>query len=147
MRRLTLVLAAVLLAGLVLGQEGSGYVRAENPYQAEFAFAPGRPIELRVEVEGVRLDAVTLSAAEEIRSGQPVRCDFRLTGSSAAAKKASLTAVLLLENAAGKGIGRVQLDPFKVKSGKPFDEKQTTNVGGDALAGAMKVYVFVQVAF
>lgn len=147
MNRVTLVLAAVSVAGLAFAQEGARYTKAENPFQAEYAFGSGRPIELRVDVEGVRLDTVTVSALEEGRPTGPIRCEVQLTGNNVAEKKAALTTILLLENSSGKGIERLQLGRFKVKSGKPFDEKQTLNVGGDALTAAMKVYVFVQVEF
>ena len=56
-------------------------------------------------------------------------------------------AVLLLEDADGKKLERVTLDPFRAKAGKDFQERQKVFVGGDALTGARKVYLFIQVAF
>ncbi len=147
MQRVMFAFAAVLVAGLGFAQEGPPYTPAKNPFQGEYAFGAGRPVELWVDVEGVRLDAVTVSPIQSERPQERVQCDVQLTGNSAAKKKASLTTILLLEDAKGRGIEKIQLVPFKVKAGKPFDEKQRLTVGGDALAGAMKVYVFVQVGF
>jgi hypothetical protein len=147
MNRVTVVFAAVAVAGVALAQEGTRYTPADNPFQGEYAFGPGRPIELYADVGGVRLDTVTLNALQEIRPKESVRCEFQMTGNSVAKKKALLTTVLLLEDSTGRGIERVQLDPFKVKSGKPFDEKQRLDVSGDTLAAAMKVYIFVQIEF
>jgi hypothetical protein len=147
MNRVMLVSAAVLVAGLAVAQEGDRYTPAENPFQGDYPFGPGRPIELRVDVQGVRLDAVTVSAQEEGRPGERVRCEVQVTGNSVAKKKATLITVLLLEDSSGKGIERLQLEPFKVKTERPFDEKQRLDVGAGALASAMKVYVFVQVGF
>jgi len=147
MQRWMLALAAVSVAGLALAQETGRYKPSQNPFQGEFPFGPGRLVELLADVEGVRLDGVTVNPQEEVRPGQQIRCEVQVTGNSVAKKKASLTTVLLLEDAGGKGIQRVQLTPFKVKAGRPFDERQTLPVAGDTLSSAMKVYVFIKIDF
>ncbi len=147
MRRWMLALAAVSVAGVALAQEAGRYKPSENPFQGEFSFTPGRPVELLADVEGVRLDVVTVNPQGEVRPGQQIPCEFQVTGDSVAKKKASLTAVLLLEDASGRGIQRVQLTPFKVKAGKPFDDRQTKPIAADTLSSATKVYVFVKVDF
>ena len=139
------VLTALVIAGLAVAQEG--YAPAENPFQADYAFRLGEPITLRVEVLGVRLDTFTLTAQQEVRAGETVKCQAQLVGSSVAEKKATLTVVLLLEDARGNNLGRVPLELFKAKPGKAFDEKQKVTAEGDALTGATRVYLFVQVAF
>ena len=141
----TCALAALVIAGLAVAQQG--YAPAENPFQADYAFRLGEPITLRVELLGVRLDTFTLTAQPETPAGETVKCQANLVGSSVAEKKATLTTVLLLEDAAGRGLGRVALEPFKAKPGKPFDEKQKVTAGASALAGATRVYLFVQVGF
>lgn len=138
-------LAALVIAAVGVAQVG--YAPAENPFQADFAFRLGEPITLRVEVLGVRLDTFTLTAQQNVRVGETVKCQAQLVGRSVAEKKATLTTVLLLEDARGNNLGRVPLAPFKAKPGKPFDEKQTVTAEGKALAGATRVYLFVQVAF
>lgn len=138
-------LAALVIAGLAVAQEG--YAPAENPFQADYAFRLGEPITVRVEVLGVRLDTFSLTAQQEGRAGETVKCQAQLVGSSVAEKKATLTTVLLLEDANGRGLGRVTLGPFKAKPGKAFDEKQKVTAEGNALAGATRAYLFVQVAF
>jgi len=55
-----------------------------------------------------------------------------VAGSNTTDKKATLTAVLLLEDADGKKLERVTLDPFRAKAGKDFQERQKVFVGGDA---------------
>jgi hypothetical protein len=146
-KRVTLALAATLIVGLAAAQTGSEYAPAENPYQHDYAFTLGQPVELRVEVEGVRLDHLAVTARDEVRAGESVTCEVQVVGSNVAAKKAKLTTVLLLEDRDGRGLERIVLDPFKVKTDRPFDETQKANVGGDALLGATRVYVFVQVEF
>ncbi len=138
-------LATLVIAGLAVAQQG--YAPAENPFQADYSFRLGEPITLRVEVLGVRLDTFTLTAQPGAPAGETVTCQANLVGSSVAEKKATLTPVLLLEDATGQGLERVVLEPFKAKPGKPFDEKQRVSAGVKALAGATRVYLFVQVGF
>jgi hypothetical protein len=138
-------LAALVIAGLAVAQEG--YAPAENPFQADYAFRLGEPITVRVEVLGVRLDTVTLTSQQKGRAGETVKCQAQVVGSSVAEKKATLTVVLLLEDADGRGLGRVTLEPFKAKPGKAFDEKQKVTAEVNALAAATRVYLFVLVAF
>ncbi len=147
MRRPVVTLALALVAGVVSAQESPTYAPGENPFQAEYSFALGQPVEMRVVVDGVRLDDLTLAAAADVRPGEKVTCNVVMAGSSTAQKKATLTTVLLLEDANSKGLGRVTLDPFKAKSGKNFREEQTVTADGDALIGARKVYVFIQIDF
>jgi hypothetical protein len=140
-------LAAVLAVGFASGQEDSGYATAENPFQGDFPLVVGQPLVLRVDVLGVHLDGVTVSALGEARAGQRSRCEVTVAGTNTGDKKPLVTAVLLLEDADDKPLERLTLDPFKVKPGKPFQEKQRLAVAGDALLAARKAYLFIQLAF
>lgn len=145
--RVIFALGSVLTAALSISQTGAGYTAAENPFQKDYAFALGKPVTMRVDVQGVRLDTLTVVALGEVRSGEKVKCEVSVAGSSEAEKKATVTAVLLFENAEDKGIERVTLEQFKVKSTRAFDEKQKLSIEGDTLRAAVKVYVFFQIAF
>ncbi len=147
MRRVMLALAGTLVAALSLAQETPGYTAADNPFQNDYEFALGKPIRLRAIVEGVRLDTLNTVALTEVRPGEKVRCEVELAGTNEADRKATITVILLLEDDAGKGLERIALDPFKLKSARPFNEKQRVSIGGDTLRAAVKIYVFIQVEF
>jgi len=147
MRQLIFALVVALVAGFACAQESPAYAPGENPFQGEYAFAPGQPVVLHVVVEGIQLEQVTLTPLADVRAGEKVKCAAVVAGNSTSDKKATLTTVLLLEDADSKGLGRVTLDPFKIKNGKAFQEDQRMTVAGEALTGARKVYVFVQIAF
>jgi len=147
MKRVIFALVAALVAGSVCAQEAPAYAPGENPFQGDYAITIGQPVVLRVDVLGVRLKDVTVTPIGEVRSGEKVKCDVTITGANTAAKKADLTTVLLLEDGDGKGLERVSLDPFKVKSGKEFRERQRLSIEAATLTGARRVYVFVQASF
>jgi hypothetical protein len=147
MQRLVVALSLVLLVGLCAATPGQAGTPAENPYQAEFDFTLGKPVEMRVDVGGVSLETILITAREEVRPGAPIKCDVQFVGNNASDKKVTLTTVLLLEDAGGKGLnqGRISLEAFKVKGGRTFDEKQVVTIAGDTLSQAVKVYVLVEV--
>jgi len=146
MQRVLAGVAALLLAGAGGAQEAPTYPAGDNPFQAEYAFELGKPLQLHVNVLGINFDTLTVVALQEVKVGTKVKCEVQFTGAGAAEKKATVTSVLLLEDASGRGLERLTLDTFKVKPGKPFDEKQKLSVSAESLSGAAKVYVFVEVA-
>lgn len=145
MRRVVSLIALTVFTVLASAQE-TAYTPSENPFQNEFDFSPGRVIELRADVQGVRLDLISLVALDPVQAGRPIRCEVELTGSNMSSGKVEVSAVLLLEDATSKGLqgGRILVDAFKVKSGKPFAQKQAVEIPGDVLAQASKVYVLIQ---
>jgi hypothetical protein len=147
MHRVAVVLLVVLAAGVAAAQQPGSYTPVENPYQADLAFTSGRQIDLFVEIDGVRVDGIMVLPGGDPRAGEQVECQLQVLGASVAEKRATVNAVVLLEDAGDKPLERVTMDPFRVKAGKPFDERQKRVVNGDALLAASKVYVLVQVSF
>lgn len=147
MHRVMAALLVVLAAGVAAAQQPGSYTPAENPYQADLAFTSGKPIDLFVEIDGVRLDGIVVLPGGDARAGEQVECQIQVLGASVADKRATINTVILLEDAGDKPLERVTLDPFRVKAGKPFDEKQKRTLDGSALLNAAKAYVLVQVSF
>ncbi len=147
MRRVIFALMVASVAGALYGQGTPTYTPVENPFQGDFAFTLGQPVSLRVDIQGVRLDNLTVTALAEARPGQKLKCEAVLAGDNSTDKKATLTPVLLLEDASGRALEKVSLDPFKVKTGREFQERQKITVEGDSATAARKVYVFIQVGF
>ncbi|MGV8039391.1 MAG: hypothetical protein AB2L07_04720 [Thermoanaerobaculaceae bacterium] len=148
MRRVVGLIALTFLA-LVATAQDAAYAPSENPFQNEFDFSVGRVIPLRADVQGVRLDTVTLMPAQAVEAGKPIRCEVELAGNNLTDGKVEISTVLLLEDGSSKGLdgGRLQLEPFKVKAARAFTQRLPVNVPGDALNRAAKVYVLVQIEF
>jgi len=53
--------------------------------------------------------------------------------------------VMLLEDADGKSLEKLSMDPFKVKPRRTYNERQSLDVGTAALASAARVYVFIKI--
>lgn len=147
MHRAMAVLLVVLTAGVAAAQQPGSYAPAENPYQADVSFTLGKPIDLFVEIEGIRLDGIVVLPGGEVRAGEQVACELQVIGTSVAERKATINAVILFEDAGGKSLERVSLDAFKAKAGRPFDERQKRTIPGDTLAAATAAYIFVEVKF
>jgi len=147
MRSAISLLAMAVCVSLVAAQEAPPYRSSENPYQEDLAFVAGQTVVMRVDVQGVQLDAVTVTPQVEPRSGEPTRCSVLLTGTNQATEKVTVTTVLLLEDADGRGLERIQLDAFKVKSGRQLSQASDVNISGTALLSSKRVYVYIELAF
>lgn len=145
MRRVVSLIALTVFAALASAQEAA-YTPSENPFQNEYEFSPGRVIELRADVQGVRLDTLSLVALEPAQTGKPVRCEVELAGNNMSSGKVEVSAVLLLEDTNSKGLegGRITMEGFKVKAGRAFAQKQAVLVPDGILSQASKVYLLVQ---
>jgi len=147
MRLAVILLVIGACLPFVVAQEAPPYRSAENPYQEDLAFSTGQLVVLRVDVQGVQLDGLTVIPQREPTAGELVPCNVQLSGTNQAAGKVIVTTVLLLEDANGRGIERVQLESFKVKSGRQFAETSEVDISGAALLAARRVYVFIELSF
>jgi hypothetical protein len=141
------VLGAVLalLAVASVAQEATDYTAAENPFQAEYAFTPGQPIVMRVDIQGVMLESMTISPPAAVPPGGSVDCNVQVTGSNETGRKVTLTSVVLLEDSSSQALERLSLAPIRVKARRPITAQQTIEVQGASLAAAARVYVFIKV--
>jgi hypothetical protein len=145
MWRVGFALLAILVVGAACAQEASDYPVAENPFQGDYPFALGEPVNLHVTVLGVRLDEVRLATLAEMRPGEKVKCEIFVLGSNTTDKPVTVTTVLLLEDAQEKPLERISLSPAIVKAKKPLKVRQVGPAVVDALLAARKVYLFISV--
>ncbi|MEW6336718.1 MAG: hypothetical protein AB1625_04885 [Acidobacteriota bacterium] len=123
----------------------SAYTPVGNSYGAEFAFALGRPIELRVEVEGVRFDTLAVIPSAGTEGDRPVSCEVVVDGNSVAPRRSTVAVVVLLEDENSRGLDRIAMEPFRVKSEKSFVERQAVEVPAPSLRAAQRAYVLLQI--
>lgn len=134
---------ALMLAVPVVAQDQSSYTAAENPYQAEYTFVAGQPIVLKVQIQTVAFD--TLTVTPEPASGKTTTCTVNLDGANQGDGKVTVTGVLLLEDANGHALERLTMAPFKVKSGRPFARSESLDLQAATLTAAVRIYLFLKV--
>lgn len=144
MRRMLAALAVVFIAVGVQGQTKESYTRSASPFQGEYALTLGSPIDLHVDVDGIRLVTLTLTASAAVEADKPIKCQAELVGENTTTERVTVLTAMLLEGPDGKGLERINLDPFRIRPGRRFDERQTIRVDGSNLQAAGKVYVFVE---
>jgi len=129
----------------VTGQEATDYTTAENPFQAEYAFTSGQPIVMRVDIQGVMIESITITAPGTLPPDGKVACGVQVAGANETGRKVTVTAVLLLEDASSQALERLSLAPFRVKSRRAIEARQSLEVESTALAAASRVYVFLKI--
>jgi hypothetical protein len=134
-----------LLAGAVPAQEATDYTTAENPFQGEYAVTPGQPIVLRVDIQGVLIDALALEVPASLPAEGSADCTVRITGSNETDRKVQVAAVLLLEDGSGQALERLTLSPVRVKARRPVALEERLGAKAASLAGMQRVYVFIKV--
>ena len=136
---------AMVLVVLVAVMVSAQARRVENPYQGDHAFELGRPLELRVVIAGIRVDAIHIEPLETVASGREVQCEIRITGAHTGKRRAEVEISLLLENQRRRALDRINLAPFRIRPGREFEEAQRFRVNGAALQQAVVVFVLVEV--
>lgn len=134
-----------LLAVAASAQEATDYTAAENPFQAEYAFTPGQPIVMRVDIQGVMINSITIAASGAASADGKIDCSVQVVGSNETGKKVAVTAVMLLEDASSRALERLSLAPFRVKARQPMNAQESIKVQSATLAAAARVYVFLKI--
>ncbi|MGC8916534.1 MAG: hypothetical protein ACP5NF_06100 [Thermoanaerobaculum sp.] len=137
----------VVFAGVfgAWAQEEPSYRSGENPFQDEYQLKLGEPVKLYVDIEGTRFAELTIVPRGNVEPGKNVKCQVLMTGARVGSGKVEVLPVFLLEDGSGKSLERVTPPPFKVRGKRPFEYKETVTVGGDSLAAAAKVWVFLEI--
>lgn len=140
------MVAGVVTVGL-LAMPGSTQVRrVGNPYQTEFSFELGAPLNLGVNVEGVQVDQVILEPLETVVSGRDIPCEVRVVGANTGDRRVGVDVVLLLENERRRPVERITLSTFRPRPGRAFEERQRFRIPGASFRTAAVVSVFIEVS-
>ena len=149
MQRKILLVAVLLIWGLVgvsTAQDGE-YRSVDNPFQDEFDFTVNSNIEPLIEVDGIRWRRFGLhvKAGREIDSEKevPVTVENDLlntTGSSA-----KVMVIVLLEDAAGTPLDRVECTTISVGADRLKESVQKFKLHGAVLEATRKVYLFYEI--
>lgn len=150
MHRGGVALAVALLAVPLVAQDAAegpqrSYTQADSPYMVELGFSLREPVEVFVEMGGVRLDTVRVDPQGPVEEGAAVRCQVTAAGSHVGGGRPTVAIVMLLEDQDGKGLERLPMESFRPGRGRPFEEVQRVPVPASALLAARKIFLMVEV--
>jgi len=135
----------IVALGITVSEVPGQHQASGSPFQADYPFTVGSRLELRVEVEGVQVDWLEVTPLEEISPAREVQCSVVVSGSNVGDRRAEIEVVLILESDAQRALERITMAPFRVRSGRDFEETQRFRVTGSKLRQARRVFVDVEV--
>ncbi len=144
---LLIPLAIVTLASTSLAQEG--LLRdVESPLDEEFDYRVGEQLELNVRVDGLGWRWVRIDGGDpaEFEDGKDTRVEISLEADNQTNDTLALDIILLLEDASGNQLERVELKKFKVPGGRLKQDSQKVRIDGGVLAEMGKIYIFAEVS-
>ena len=119
----------------------------ENPYQEDIEYSLGSTFTPRVEVEGVRWRSFRIEAPGSalLIEGEEVEVEVALEFENRRTKSAKILVILLLEDADGNPLDRIEARQFKLASGRLKERKETVKLPAANIRAVERVYVFFEV--
>lgn len=120
---------------------------AENPYQEDVAYRIGDTFNPGVVVEGVRWHSFTVVAPDRGPTGGSVNLSTGLTVEfeNRGSKSAKVLVILLLEDAKGNPLERIEVRSFKIASGRLKERTEDVVLSSRTLEATERVYLFFEV--
>jgi len=144
-----LTIAALAVTGTAatgLAQE-SDWREVENPYQEDIEYTMGASVDPRVLVDGVRWRSFTIEAPDEdpFAEGATVEVELRVEVENRRSSGARILVILLLENADGEPLGRIEARQFKVAPGRLKGRSDSVQLSRRVIDSTRRVYLFFEV--
>ena len=120
---------------------------ADNPYQEDVAYRIGDTFNPGVVVEGVRWHSFTVVAPDRGPTGGGVNLSTDLTVEfeNRGSKSAKILVILLLEDADGNPLERIEVRSFKVANGRLKERTEDIVLSSTTLDETERVYLFFEV--
>jgi hypothetical protein len=147
-RKILLVVVALVwgFAGVSAAQEGE-YRSVDNPFQGEFDFTVNTNIQPLIEVDGVRWRRFGLhvKAGRDIDSEKEVAVTVENDLLNTTGSSAKVMVIVLLEDAAGTPLDRVECKTVSVGADRLKESAQKFKLHGAVLEATRKVYLFYEI--
>jgi len=138
------VAGLVAAAGSPTAQE---YETSSSPYQGDYAYTIGQDLSPNVEIDGVRWRGLRIApkSDRELPSGKAVKTEIVFDFENTNTGDATLTVVILFEDAQGNSLDRIECDPERVPDGESREFLQKYKIQGDVLRSTENLYLFCEV--
>jgi len=119
----------------------------ENPYQEDIEYTLGSTFTPRVEVEGVRWRSFTIEAPDGafLVDGDEAEIEVTIEFENRSNTSAKILVILLLEDADGNPLDRIEARKFKLAAGRLKERKETVRLPAANIKAVERVYVFFEV--
>lgn len=145
----------VFAAAFIVGVTGAVLVTAQtaewrlvdNPYQEDVPYTINEVFEPGVTVEGVRWLSFSIVSPnrEALDDEQPAQVDARVVMENRRPKSAKILVILLLEDADGRPLERIEIRQFKVPGNRVKDRTETVELSKAVLDDTRRAYIFLEV--
>lgn len=144
---LSLVILSVAFA-LPVHAQGSDITRGENPFQEEYDYEVEQRLDLNIQIDALIVRSLRINAGDpqEFVAGENVKTFIYLEIENPSESSASISTILLLEDAQGSQLERVELKTVKVSSGDAKESEMKVKLDGRTLRELAKVYIFAEVS-
>ncbi len=128
------------------GQD-SEWTAVDNPYQEDVEYSIGDTFNPGVVVEGVRWHSFIVAAPDRAFASDRVNVSTDLTVQveNRGTKSAKVLVILLLEDAEGNPLERIEVRQFKVPSGRLKERTESIVLSTATLNSTERVYLFFEV--
>lgn len=120
---------------------------SDNPYQEDVAYRVGETFNPGVVVEGVRWHSFTVVAPDRGPTGGGVNLSTDLTVEfeNRGSKSAKVLVILLLEDADGNPLERIEVRSFKIAGGRLKERTESVVLSSATVDATERVYLFFEV--
>ena len=144
-QRVRIARCAVAVVLLAVVAAAGGPQPVDNPYQGEFPFTLGEPLDPGVSIDGVVWNELKVTPLGKLRSGKAVKTLVEMGFDNGRADGVRILVVVLFEDETGQALDRVELDPVSVGAGRAKRFRQKLKIQSDVLSASAKVYLFCEV--
>jgi hypothetical protein len=143
---LAALIAAAVVAVPVTAQEPEWRVE-ENPYQEDVDYVIGDVFNPQVVVNGVRWQSFAIALPERgvLMEGEVVTTDVAVVFENRGRGSARVLVILLLEDADGNPLDRVEIRPFKVGGDRVKDRTESVELTAAVIDATRRAYLFFEV--
>ena len=119
----------------------------ENPYQEDIEYTLGSTFTPKVEVEGVRWRSSHHRGARRgsLVDGDEAEIEVTIEFENRGNASARILVILLLEDADGNPLDRIEAKQFKLAAGRLKERKETVRLPAANIKAVRRVYVFFEV--
>jgi hypothetical protein len=119
----------------------------DNPYQEDIVYQLGETYFPQVDVEGVRWQSLAIDVGDGglIAAEQDVAVEVSVEVENRTASSERVLIILLLEDADGGPLDRIEMKPFKVGGERRKERRESTRLASEDLRATERVYLFFEV--